>query len=209
MTYIARKLTLMTLLPALVLAASTWNVTAVETANQAPEYALAAYIAKSDDSYGWKNHDEGTLGKTSCVELILTSQTWRDIPWKHQLYIMKPSNVKADAKHGLLIIAGGAWRDDYEQPENKRKMPSEAILFAALAEQLGTPIAVLLQVPQQPLFDGLKEDALIATTFVHFIESKDPEWPLLLPMAKSAVRAMDAVTELVKKEWDLDLESFT
>ncbi len=103
----ARTSLLWTLLAALVLAVSTWNVANVVAADQAPENALAAYVAKPDDSYGWKKHDEGTLDKASYVELILTSQTWRDIPWKHQLCVMKPSNVKAGAKHGLLIIAGG------------------------------------------------------------------------------------------------------
>ena len=80
MTHIARKLTLSTLLPTLILVSGTWNVTTLVAAEQAPENALAAYVAKPDDSYGWKKHDAGTLGKVSYVELILTSQTWRNIP---------------------------------------------------------------------------------------------------------------------------------
>ena len=38
------------------------------------------------------------------------------------------------------------------------------------------------QVPFQPMFDGLKEDDLIAHTFVEFARPGDASWPLLLPM---------------------------
>jgi PhoPQ-activated pathogenicity-related protein len=63
-------------------------------------------------------------------------------------------------------------------------------------------------VPFQPLFD-LTEDRLIAHTFDRYLETGDAEWPLLLPMVKSAVRAIDASSAAASREWGAPLERFT
>lgn len=169
---------------------------------------LADYIAKPDASYGWTKIREGKIGSTEYAELILTSQQWRDIAWKHRLFVIKPSTA-VTAKRGVLVIAGGRWKDEFEDPDRKEDLPSESKLFAMIAEQLKSPVAVLLQVPQQPMFDGLVEDEIISLTFDKYLTTEDPEWPLLLPMVKSAVRGMDAVQEYCDEHWSLDLKSFT
>jgi len=142
------------------------------------------------------------------VELILTSQTWRGIVWKHRLFILKPENV-APNKHAMLIIAGGKWRERYANPSHEEKPVKEAILFASIARQLKSPVAVLMQVPQQPIFDGMVEDEIISYTFDQFLKTGDPEWPVLLPMVKSAVRGMDAIQEFFSDQWSLPIKSFT
>lgn len=171
--------------------------------------ALEQYIAKPDSSYQWKKRREGTLGKGTYVELILTSQTWRDIAWKHQLFIYRPSTVDKGSQ-ALLLIAGGTWKPELEtQPAvSDAKLPSEAHIVAALAETMRAPVAVLMQVPEQPLFGGMVEDEIISHTFARFMESNDAEWPLLLPMVKSVVRAMDAIEEYAEAQWQLDVERF-
>jgi len=63
-------------------------------------------------------------------------------------------------------------------------------------------------VPNQPLFTNLKEDALIAETFRRYIQSHDESWPLLFPMTKAAVRAMDTIGEFAKRELGTSIEKF-
>jgi PhoPQ-activated pathogenicity-related protein len=77
-----------------------------------------------------------------------------------------------------------------------------------IAERVGAPVAFLYGVPKQPLFGGRTEDALIAETFVQYLATKDASWPLLFPMVKSVVAAMDALQAFAKKEWDFEVKSF-
>jgi PhoPQ-activated pathogenicity-related protein len=171
--------------------------------------ALADYVTAKDDSYAWTKRSEGTVLTCKYAELILTSQTWRGIPWKHQLFILKPAQIDPAAKHAVMMIAGGNWNEKIADPATELKLPGEAKILALLAESLKTPVAILLHVPQQPIFEGKREDQIIAYTFREFIKSGDPTWPLLAPMAKSAVKAMDATSEAMKKEWDLDIGTYT
>src|SRR6185436_12123053 len=173
-----------------------------------PATALKDYVAKKDDSYKWFKRSEGEYNKTKYVEIILTSQTWKDITWKHQLFLLKPEKCNAASKHALLFITGGSWNDALAQP-GESKLPREAPLFAEMANKLQTPIAILLHVPQQPIFDGKKEDQIIAYTFAQYLKTDDPTWPLLLPMVKSAIRGMDTVQEVAKSEWSLAIDTFT
>src|SRR5207302_7131936 len=70
------------------------------------------------------------------------------------------------------------------------------------AKATNTVVAELGMVPNQPLIfneDGKprKEDDLIAYCHIKFMDTGDPTWLPRLPMVKSAVRAMDAVTQFL------------
>jgi PhoPQ-activated pathogenicity-related protein len=170
--------------------------------------ALAAYIALPDESYSRREVVSGHVGKAEYVEYLLTSQTWRGIPWKHQLFVLRPTNMAKDTKHALLFIHGGRWKPEYEGERKETQLPREAALFARLAESIRAPVIVLRQVPFQPLFER-REDALIAYTFDQYLRTGESDWPLLLPMVKSATRAMDAVQAIARERWNMTLESFT
>jgi PhoPQ-activated pathogenicity-related protein len=170
---------------------------------------LADYLAQPDDSYRWTVKQQGDLGAAAYAELILTSQTWKGLVWKHQVFVIKPALLQADTSHALLFITGGSWRDSLETSSGETGLSGEARLLANMAEVLKTPVVVVRQVPRQPIFDGKYEDAIIAFTFEQYLKTGDVQWPLLLPMVKSAVRAMDAAQEFTRREWSLDIKTFT
>ena len=69
------------------------------------------------------------------------------------------------------------------------------------ARETGTVTAELRLVPNQPVIfkddparTPRSEDDFIAYTWNKFLRTGDEKWPARLPMTKSAVRAMDAVT---------------
>lgn len=170
--------------------------------------ALASYVARPDKSLAWHEVDSGMVGNVQYAEYLLTSQTWRGIEWKHQLFVLRPQNMVRDERHALLFVHGGRWKPEYEGERGRTQLPSEALLFARLAESIGAPVGVLRQVPFAPMFDRT-EDALIAYTFDQYLKTRESDWPLLLPMVKSTVRAMDAMQGIVKERWGASIEQFT
>jgi PhoPQ-activated pathogenicity-related protein len=79
-------------------------------------------------------------------------------------------------------------------------MSTGAAYGMMLSGRIKIPMAMLLGIPNQPLFEGKKEDGLIAETFVKYLETGDESWPLLFPMVKSVIKAMDAIQEFSEKE---------
>jgi PhoPQ-activated pathogenicity-related protein len=145
---------------------------------------LDEYVKKPDSSYSWKETQAVESHGSRYHEIALTSQTWRGIPWKHLLRIYEPKKRLYD-NHALLFITGGSTGGTPGKNDEETGF--------GLAEGCGSLVAVLYQVPNQPLLDGKKEDDLIAETFTNYLKSRDEEWPLLFPMVKSAVRAIDTV----------------
>ncbi len=125
-------------------------------------------------------------------QIRLTSQTWQGAAWTHDLQVYEPAEVKYP-DHMLLFITGGANKID--NPVFRHSAEGLAFVKAC-----GARVAVLPQVPNQPLMGGKVEDDLIAETFVRYLATKDETLPLLQPMVKSAVKAMDAVQEWAKQE---------
>ena len=83
------------------------------------------------------------------------------------MFVIKPSEVQT-AGQAILLIDGGAWKDELAKPpadDKPGKLPQEASMLAQVAERVKSPVAVLKQVPNQPIFDGLTEDGAISYTF--------------------------------------------
>ena len=109
--------------------------------------------------------------------------------WKHWLTIVKPDKVESTT--GFLYITGGSIADP------PPAQPDAMLTSVALATH--TVAGELRGVPNEPLtFAGetkpRSEDAIIAYTWDKYLRGGDDNWPLRLPMTKSAVRAMDTIT---------------
>ena len=169
------------------------------------EKVLERYVAKDDLTFSWTIKEKRTVDKTTIYDLVLVSQTWRKIVWDHQLSLVVPEKENRSS-YALLFITGGSNREG--QPNWRKEKDEELSLIGRIANTSGSIVAILRQVPNQPLFEGKREDGLIAYTFEQFMKTKDDTWPLLLPMVKSAVKAMDAVQQFSEKELGRRVEKF-
>ncbi|MBM3994598.1 MAG: hypothetical protein FJ303_10665 [Planctomycetes bacterium] len=156
---------------------------------------LIDYVNKADASFEWKlkekiDHPLGTV-----YDLHMVSQTWQTIKWEHQLQVYVPKGVKPTETIVLWNQGGKA-------------SPTSIVLGMEMAKKANAPVAFLYGIPNQPLFDGKREDALIAETFVRYLKTGDNDWPLLFPMVKSLVKAMDALQAFAQREWNFIVRYF-
>jgi len=160
--------------------------------------ALEDYVKAPDSSFQWKRTEQIKTPRGTLTHLELISQTWRGLFWSHHLMVLRPEPVRYPTIAALFITGGG-----YNAPNEK-----DLGLYEYVARQSGALVAVLNKVPNQPLYDGRKEDTLIAYTFEQFMRTGDESWPLLFPMVKSAVRAMDTVQAFAPREFNQRVEGF-
>jgi len=169
-----------------------------------PENALKAYLENGDSSFMWEVKDSGAVSGLAVFDLVLTSQQWREHTWKHQLTVLIPEEVEySDA---LLFISGGSLENNHP----KWAEPDDDLLkgLMQVAQKNRAVVSILRQTPNQPLYEDLYEDALISYTLHNYRQSKDLTWPLLFPMTKSAVRAMDAVQAFYLEEYQQNISRF-
>jgi len=138
-----------------------------------------------DNAYSWQVSSKGEFSGSKVLDIDLQSQEWKGIVWKHRLKLLLPR--APDADYVFFFITGSGTGLE------------ELSFCKILSDSVNVPCAVLLDVPNQPLFNGLYEDEIIALTFSKFIETEDEEWLLLFPMVKSARRAMDGLEELLEE----------
>lgn len=156
---------------------------------------LLEYVKRPEPAYAWKLKEKIQHPLGTVYDLHLVSQVWQGITWEHQLQVYQPPNAVPGTTMLLWNTGGGA-------------NTGNQFLGMDLARRLKAPVAFLYHIPNQPLLGGKKEDALIAETFVRFLETRDENWPLLFPMAKSVLKAMDALQAFSKEQWQKPVEQF-
>lgn len=157
--------------------------------------ALEDYVSRSDPYYNWKRTEAEMRAWGTISRLELVSQHWRNQFWSHHLLVIRPNEIRNPAI-GFLLIAG--------DEVGKKDIDT----LRTLAERAGAITAVITNVPNQPLYDGRREDALVAYTFEQYLKTSDETWPLLFPMVKSAVRGMDTVQAFVQEKLGQQIEEF-
>jgi len=179
----------------------------VETLNVDTRYsdALENYVHAFDPSYNWQlSRTINGTGYTAYI-LKMTSQTWRtaeevDKPvWQHWVEVVVPAGPIATTS--LLYISGG--NNDFSSVPNS---VDPLLVATALADHA---VSVRLRtVPSEPLVfkaetptRSRSEDEIIAYSldqyFQHVGQASADGWPVLLAMAKSAVRAMDTIQAFI------------
>jgi len=190
--------------------------------------ALDRYVRTPDPNFSAEFFGTSQFSGSLVSAFELTSQAWRsaaeiyrignriigpaDVPvWTHNMVVFEPNIAPENIDDtALLFISGGDVGEDVSQGE-----------FLAIQQfaVLTNSVAVLLeQVPNQPIeFSGfplpVSEDDLIAFTFDQFLTSieqnnRDETWPLLLPMVKSAVAAMNATQAFIAENRDFEVADF-
>jgi PhoPQ-activated pathogenicity-related protein len=173
--------------------------------------ALANYVNTPDPSYTWSlvHQSVGPGDAYRYYVLSMTSQTWRlgdvnDAVWDHWLRIVVPAGELTDT--AVLLISGGS--NTAGMPTNfdpfAQNASDEDVLLFATAVATHSMVIELKVVPNERVFffaepgtPSRTEDDIIAYTYDQYLEHigepGNETWPLLLPMVKSAVRAMDTI----------------
>ena len=176
----------------------------IAQAQVTPSTALQSYLHNGDKTFKWEVKDTYDIGSVKAYALLLTSQQWREHVWTHQLTVLVPKENKYDG--ALLFITGGSIKNGL--PNWNGRDDKFNIGMADMASKNHAIVAVLRQTPNQPLYNDLTEDELISFTLHNFKKDGDYTWPLLFPMVKSAVRAMDAVQEFSKQQLNHPVNRF-
>ena len=158
------------------------------------------YVQTEDDSYKWELVVQRDEGQYTQNIIKLTSQKWLTekevdrVLWQHWLIVKIPHELSSSV--GMLFITGGNNEDD--TPHEGSDTTTEIAMTSKAV------VAELRMTPNQPLVfhdDGQPryEDDMIAYAWRHLLDTGDMRWIPRGPMVKGAMRAMDAVTELVQE----------
>ncbi|MBX7166063.1 MAG: putative Ig domain-containing protein [Pirellulales bacterium] len=174
---------------------------------------LDQYVNTIESNYKWEIRNRIDGDGFTKYNIQLTSGTWRTAAevnkptWTHWLVAYVPDEITNNK--ALVFIDGGS---NSSSPPATTDLDSYA---GPLAASTGAVFVDLLTVPNEPLLfagesSSRTEDEIIAYSWRKFLETGDETWPVNLPMTRSAMRAMDAISDFVGSPFggNVDIESF-
>ncbi len=165
--------------------------------------ALYDYVNTFDSSYTWSLSYTGVGAGYTYYALNMTSQTWHsgdvnDPAWDHWVKIVVPTG--AISSSALLFIDGGSNTESLPTSPDPGLLSLALTTHAVTVQLRGVPDESVYFFDEMPI-DYRSEDEIISYTFNQFVthlgDPGNETWPLLLPMVKSAVRAMDTAQAFI------------
>lgn len=159
--------------------------------------ALDDYVAKADLNYGYSLEATRVGPGYTVYAFDLTSQQWRSAAevdrtlWQHELLLAVPWSLHGGSEHTAILVVNGGSNTAGSSTTNDDAL-------GLIAGAVGTVVAMVSQVPNQPLLftdqaAARSEDAILAYGMDKYLLTGDPEWLAQLPMTKAVVRAMDSI----------------
>ncbi|XP_048349982.1 autocrine proliferation repressor protein A-like [Sphaerodactylus townsendi] len=188
--------------------------------------ALDEFVNRPDPHYNYtflRTKDGFFLGILTKVDIInMTSQKWLDKSevdksvWSHELMIglfQYTTRLKFRTKSCLLMIVPG--QNDALTPRDN--LTRRALMYTSVATK--SVVAVLRGTLPQPLtfsnhplgHKNITGYDIVAYTWWNFLHNMtvSPHWLVQFPMVKAVVRAMDTITDYMKKKYRVDVTEFT
>ncbi|MBN2311071.1 MAG: protein kinase [Candidatus Hydrogenedentes bacterium] len=169
---------------------------------------LLDYVQASDDNYMYMLHSEIAGEGYTAYVLDMTSQTWHadkvEPPvWRHWLTVIAPEKVSTG--RALVVFAEGLSTADVPLSHVPKRLADIAVSSKSI-------VAIMEGFPRNPVgfhdetdqADEMGRDEFAVASFAQFLDSGDPTWPIVCPMVKSAVRAMDTIQRYAAE--DLKIE---
>ena len=184
-------------------------------ASTATASPLWDYVHRNDGAFAWNNTGK-VLKENGWTGYLLnvTSQAWltpADFAgpyghiWTHSVLVVVPDKIVYPDAASVWITGNG---NDGAPNSLPSASDEDVLVCASLAVTVGQVCAVLYQIPNAPIVftaDPLRkersEDAAVAFTWAQYMlhDRARPEWVIYFPMAKAAIKTMDAVTAFVSQ----------
>ncbi|ELU12570.1 hypothetical protein CAPTEDRAFT_201616 [Capitella teleta] len=196
-----------------------WLLVAAVQLVAADDHPLFEYVQRPDDSFAFEEIETYQEDDYVVHVLNMTSQTWMDDSfsdrsvWWHYVVIVRPTEVKTISDQGGIFVGLGDMDDEPPHPDTDPFIP----LLVQLSLSTESVAAMVTNVPQQPCVFGAdpegkprSEDDIISWTWANFMndtENRNTDSLLYMPMVKSIVKAMDAITAFTTEQdefWEID-----